>query len=292
MFNAAGNWTRTVMLRWPLNEIAAGAGFNYLYYQSTSYFTFVPVSGAQHTMYFASNWGPTPYNTNFGVWRWHEDSGSLTFWNKTVPAWTPTGRGNMHCGTPNWAARGDQRLLTGALYKINNDGIAEPRQTGRMVLGWWWNVSEGGGFTLPYIEGAAFYEDNMALLPGFLGRPYVYGGWCFLYPSFAPNIRGDLGGVFNFSTPPNLQLINVAYAIADDYFHAPPGWPVYGAAGGSGGASNAGWGDYNTTRAYQLGTTWISGSHFIPVAGNCNNCAVPLWMGFGRERDGTNFRWW
>lgn len=291
IFNAAGSWQRTIMLRWPLNEISVGAGFNYNYVTDSTYFTFVPVSGAQHTMYFASNWGNPPYN-NLRIWRWYEDSTNLSAWTVTVPAWTPTGRGYMHCGTPNWLDRGDQRLLTGALYKVNNDGIAQPRQTGRNVLGWWWNVAEGGGFTYPYIEGAAFYEDTMTLLPGYLGRPYVYGGWCFAYPSFTPNIRGDLGGLFNFSTSPNYQIPNVAITIADEYWQAPPGWAVYGQAGGSGGSSSATWGDYNTTRTFQLGTTWVSGSHYIPTAGNCSNCAVPLWMGFGRERDGTNFRWW
>jgi hypothetical protein len=291
MFNQAGTWVRTVMLRWPLNELAAGAGFSYNYFTDASYFTFVPVSGADHTMYFASNWASPPYD-HLGIWRWHEDSAGLTFWTKTIAAWTASGRGVMPCGSPNWMARADQRILTGARYRVNNDGIAENRIPGRMVLGWWWNVAEGGGFTLPYIEGAAFYEDTMVQLPGYLGRPYVYGGWCFSYPSFAPNNRGDLGGVFNFSTPPNLQLPIVAFSIADDYWHAPPGWDVIGAAASSGGASDAVWGDYNTVRAYQFGTTWISASHVIPTAGNCSNCSVPIWFSFARQRDSTNFRWW
>lgn len=292
MFNAAGSWLRTLMLRFPLNELAAGAGFSYNYYTNTDWFTFVPVSGANHAMYFASNWDLSAPYDSLAIWRWYEDSASLTVWVKAVPAWTATGRGSMHCGTPNWLARGDQRLTTGARYEITNDGIAETRQPGRKVLGWWWNVAEGSGFTVPYINGAAFYEDTMTLLPGYLGRPYVYGSACFAYASFTANSRGDLGGVFNESESPNFHIPNVYYTIADDFYHAPPGWPVYGAAGGSAGPSDAKWGDYNTTRSFQLGTTWISGAHFIPTAGNCSNCSVPLWMGFGRERDGTNFRYW
>jgi len=292
LFNQTNNFVRTVMLRFPLDALAAGAGFGYSYYSVTDWFTFVPVSGADHVMYFASNWDATGSSTTLQIWRWYEDSGSLTFWNKDIPDWTPSGRGSMHCGSPNWLARADMRVLTGARYEVNNDGIAESRQTGRKVLGWWWNVAEGGGFTYPYVEGAAFYEDTMTLLPGFLGRPYIYGGWCFAYPSMAPDDRGDLGAIFNFSYSPDLQKPSVAYSIADDYFHAPPGWDVNGAAGSNAGSSTATWGDYNTVRTYQNGTTWIAATHYIPGAVNCSNCSVPLWFSFGRERDSVNFRWW
>jgi hypothetical protein len=293
IFNQAGNFQHSLMLRFPLDALAASAGFSYNYYTNASWFTFVPVSGADHVMYFASNWDTSAPYDSLAIWRWYEDSTGLTVWVKTVPAWTATGRGDMHCGTPNWLARGDMRLLTGARYQVNSDGVAEDRQTGRIVLGWWWNVAEGSGFTLPYINGAAFYEDTMTLLPGYLGRPYVYGSWCFAYPSFAPNSRGDLGGVFNFAKSDlGLEKPLVAYTIADDFYNAPPGWPVYGAAASNAGASDTKWGDYNTTRAFQLGTTWIAAAHFIPGTTNCSNCAAPLWMGFGRERDGTNFRYW
>jgi hypothetical protein len=176
-------------------------------------------------MYFASNWdntGGAPWDS-LAIWRWHEDSNNLSSWTRAVPAWTGSGPGSIHCGTPNWLGHADQRLLNGAIYQINNDGIAEPRQTGRKIVGWWWNVAEGGGFTYPYVEGAAFYEDTMTLLPGFLGRPYIFGSWCFAYPSFTPNKRGDLGGVFNYADSPNYHLPKVAYSIADDYWQAPPG---------------------------------------------------------------------
>ena len=56
MFNAASNWTRTVVLRWPLDSLTACAGFNYSYWSTTSWFTVVPVQGADHVMYWASNY--------------------------------------------------------------------------------------------------------------------------------------------------------------------------------------------------------------------------------------------
>ena len=293
MFDQYGVWTRTVMLRVNLDSLAAGGSFHGNYYSNSTWFTFVPVSGAEHTMYFASNWD-YPYN-RLAIWRWDEDSTGLSSWVKTVAAWTPTGTGNMHCGSPNWLARGDMRLLTGARYSIYSDGIAQSRQRGRKVVGWWWNVAEGGSFTHPYIDSAAFYEDNMGQLPGYLGRPYVYNpDYCFSYPSIAPNHRQDLGAVFNFSKSPYWHKPAVAYSLADDYApNAPPGWLFWGAAGSTSGPSDEKWGDYNTTRAYQGLYTWIAGSHFIyPSRSNCSNCSVPLWFSFGRERDRNNFSYW
>jgi hypothetical protein len=290
MFNSSGSFTRSVVLRFPLDALAAASGFGYNYYQNTSWFTFVPVSGAHHVMYFASNW-PSPYsNTNLGIWRWYEDSGGLTFWNKTITAFTPTGRGYAHCGSPNWAARYDQRVLSGTRYSIYNDNLKYP---GRKVLGWWWNVAEGGGFSYPYIEAAAFYEDTMAQVSGNQGRPLVWNSTtCFAYPSISANSRQDLGMVFNFATSAGYHRPNTAYTLADDYSNAPAGWTYYGAVGSSAGPSDQKWGDYNTVREYTGGTTWIAGVHFIPGGSNCSNCSSPLFFSFGRERDIVNFYYW
>ena len=181
------------------------------------------------------------------------------------------------------------RILTGARYEISSDGIAEPRQPGRKILGWWWNVAEGNGFTYPYINGAAFYEDTMDLFPGYIGRPYMYGSDCFAYPSFTPNTRGDLGGVFDYATSTAYQKPNVGFAIADDFATAPPGWIIYSAAHSNAGPSDAQWGPHNSARNYQSGATWIAGSQYIPGSSNCANCSVPLWLAFGRERDTADF---
>jgi hypothetical protein len=282
-----------VMLRWPLDALAAGAGFSYNYYAQSDWFTFKPVKGADHVMYFASNWpvAGSP-NTRLGIWRWYEDATGLSAWDKTIPAYSNTYRGDAHCGTPNWAARYDQRVLAGARYLVSNDGIADSRQPGRKVLGWWWNVKEGGGFTSPYIEAAAFFEDNMTLLPGYIGRPYVYGLSCYAYPDAAPNLRGDLGLVFTFAQSPDWQKPNAAYGLADDYYHAPPGWPVYGIVASNAGPSDQKWGDYNTTNSYMDRTTWLGSVHYIPGSTNCSNCSSPVFFSYGRERDLYDFWYW
>jgi hypothetical protein len=290
MFNQAGSWTRTVMLRFPLDALAAAAGFSYNYYAQSDWFTFVPVSGAEHTMYFASNWPSTvPMNSRLGIWRWDEDATGLSYWTRDVTAWTGTGRGDMHCagyGGTNWLARGDQRLLTGARYTISSDGIAEDRIRGRKIVAWWWNVAEGGSFTYPYVDAAAFYESDMTQVAGYLGRPFVWSGsWCFAYPSVAPNKRQDLGMVVNYSSGYYMRP-QLAFSLADDYMTAPPGWMITNIMKSKGSPSDQKWGDYNTVRAWMPSQDiWVGGGHWIPTRGTCSNCAEPIFVVFGRERD-------
>jgi hypothetical protein len=293
MFNASDQWTRTVMLRLPLDALRNCAAFQYNYYAVTDWFTFVPVQGADHTMWFASNYAlVSPFN-RLRIWRWHEDSGSLTFWDRTVTAWNYTGRGQAICNstTANWAARTDDRLLSGARYMINNTDLKYP---GRTVLGWWWNVKQGGGFPQPYVDGAAFFEDTLTQVPGAQGRPYIYSGvGCWLYPSFAANKRGDLGfaahGGFGTVMPPNVYA-----GIADDYTAAPPGFSVFQVQGSNARPSDNKWGDYNTVRAFlPTGDIWTGASHYIPGSSNCATCSNPVFFNFGRTRDfGSQGRWY
>jgi hypothetical protein len=303
LFDNLGNWTRTVMLRWPLDALAAGTGFTYNYYWTQEWFTFVPVQGAYHMMYWASNWPSTlPQTGRLMIWGWQEDEATGWFVEKQVAEWRPTGKGDAHCplsGTYNWLARTDQRVLTGARYSINSPGVVDPKWLGRKILGWWWNVGEDpvNGFPYPYIDGAAFFEDTLNQVPGWLGRPYIWGSsYCFAYPSITPNKRQDLGAVFNYAEEPQWRP-NVAYAMADDYIHAPPGWTFYTVRKSRSLPADNVWGDYNTVREFEpTQKIWVGGAHRIPEGmpiPGCVNCSVPIYMVFGRERDYWSWRrWW
>ncbi|MBK8049537.1 MAG: hypothetical protein IPK16_21930 [Anaerolineales bacterium] len=188
MFNATLRGHAHCVLRFPLDSLKDCAGFGYNYYSTSSWFTFVPVQGADHIMYFASN-GPStsPFNSRIIIWKWAENSTSLSWVTRTVAAWT-TSAATCGSSSGNWAGRTDTRLLTGARYMIHNTNLAIP---GRKVLGWWWNVAQGGSFGRPHIDGAAFYEDTLTQLSGNQGRPLVWNSTiCFLYPSVAANKRG------------------------------------------------------------------------------------------------------
>jgi len=294
LFNQSGAFTRTVMLRLPLDALAAAAGFSYNYYDNSGWFTFVPAQGCDHVMYFASNWPLSgTQNNRIGIWRWDEASGGLTFWEKTVAAWTLTGRGYALCGsdTGNWAARYDQRLLTGARYRIaSKDVLNNNPPLGRNVIAWWWNVAQGGGFSYPYIDGAAFFEDTMTQVPGYPGRPYVYGSWCFAYPSAAVNERGDVGMIFNYSYSPDWNP-RVAFSIADEYWHAPPGWDVINVKASLYRPADKKWGDYNTNRPFfPSSEIWAAASHVL--RSSTTGDSTPFYFVFGRERDFESWKRW
>jgi hypothetical protein len=290
------NFVRTVVLKFPLDALAAGAGFTGSVYATTGWFTIKPVDGADHTMYMASNWPTsTPQNSRIGIWRWKDSDNSLVLWTRTVPAWNLSGDCTnnpticSHCGNPNWLARSDQRILGGARYNLDTN-VANP---GRNILAWWWNVREGIGFPHPYINGVAFYEDTMSLVSGSQGRPYLWSSvLCLAYPDASTNQREDLGMVFNYSVDPDLHKPYAGFMLQDDYQVALPGGPIYGAVASNAGPSDLVWGDYNTVRAFNHHTTWIAGVHYIPGSTNCSNCSVPLYFSFGRERDQNNYWWW
>ena len=210
----------------------------------------------------------------------------------TAPSWSRTGRNQAVCGSTNanWAARTDDRLLTGARYMLHNSNYKEP---GRMVLGWWWNVKQGSGFGQPYINGFTIYENNLTPLSGAQGRPYLGNpSTCFLYPSAAANKRGDLALVFDASTGSNMNP-SVAYAIADDFTAVPPGFTYYTAQTGNARPSDNVWGDYNTVRAFlPTQDTWVGAGHTIQSGSNCAYCALPVLFNFGRARDYQSWNGW
>jgi hypothetical protein len=283
-------YVRTVVLKYSLDTMAAGGSLGASWFE-TNWFAVKPVDGADHTMYMASNWpATTPQNNRLGIWRWKDADNSISFWDRTVAnAWDVTGRGSMHCGTPNWLNRADQRVLAGARYNIDTSDLQNP---GRNVVAWWWNVREGQ-FATPYIDAAAFYEDTMTQVAGTDGRPYVYSSsYCFAFPDVATNANEDLGMIFNFSQSPTWHMPYSAYALGDDYATSPPGWTFYGVAASNAGPSDQVWGDYNTVRSFMGLTTWIAGVHYIPGGGNCSNCSTPVYFSFGRERDQNNYWWW
>jgi hypothetical protein len=295
MFNSSGFFVRSVVLKINLDNLKAWGSFAGSYYHTTAWSTFVPVAGADHAMYFASNWpNSAPQNSRLGIWRWYDDSGGLTMWTKTITAWTFTNRGGMNCGAASgdWLDRGDQRVLAGARYSIMNANLKYP---GRKVLGWWWNVAQGGSFPRPYIEAAAFYEDTMTQVPGNPGRPLMWSsGTCFAYPSVAPNTRQDIAIVMNYASSGDGYKPAVGFGLSDDYQNAPPGWSISTLAKSTARPSDEKWGDYNSIRPfYPSGKAWVAVAHRIwPSSVDCVSCTQPLFFAFGRERDRPSyFRW-
>ncbi len=285
------NWLRTIVLRWPLDALRNCSGFSYNYFTTNAWFTLAPTQGADHVMYFGSNWPSSGSFNRFAIWKWEED-GALTSYVRNIPAYTVGFRGDYVCGNANgnWAARTDIRMGSGARYEIMNTNLKNP---GRRVVGWWWNAPQGGGFAQPYINAAAFYEDTLTAVGGAQGRPYIWNSdVCFLYANAAANQRGDLALVVNYSSGA-AKNPSVGFMIADDYTTAPPGFTFFTARTGSARPSDNVWGDYNAVRPnYPAERVWTGSSHYIAGGANCSRCATPVFFVFGRERDYGSWNRW
>ncbi len=202
---------------------------------------------------------------------------------RTVAAWNYTNRGQAICGSSsgNWAARTDDRLLTGARYEIQGSNLIVP---GRNVLGWWWNVKQGGNFPRPYIDGAAFYEDTLTQVGGAQGRPSdVELKHVLPLPKHGIQQARRLG-----------RGVQLQHRLGADPIRghrhrrrlrgAPPGWSIFGVRTSNARPSDNKWGDYNTVRRFNpTPNTWVAGAHFIAGTSNCATCASPVFFNFGRS---------
>lgn len=262
-------WTRTIFARFPLDTIRAGATLGANYWSQSSYFNVTPVQGAKDVIYFASQIS----GTGLAVFRWPENSGSISGFGLAVPAWTV---GTTHsCPGPdgrNWCARSDNRVLAGTL--------GWNQLTKQAELTFFWNVAQGAGFTWPYINAAKFRESDLA----YLGRPYLWnGGTAFHYIGAAPNARGDIGLSVQYgggSVHPSS-----AVCIDDSFNGDPPGWECTGVRAGAHGPDSNRWGDYLRVRpAYPGDNAWTATSYTLQASTATGN-AEPRNVVFGRERD-------
>jgi hypothetical protein len=282
MFNVSNSWTRTVLLRFPLDSLVACVGFNYSYIAVTDRFNFTPVQGASTVMHWASH----ITSSSMRVYHWREDSGSYTWDDKAIAAWStalpahcPTTDGNNPC------ARSDYRMTSGWLSNWDATGNTAEREP---VIGFFWNVAEGFGFTYPYVESALFRMRDTE----YIGRPYIWNPTtAFFYADGAPNTRGDMGVVFSHVTSGTLGY---AATLNDDYyFGAPPSWTyfqIFNSATGVGPSNNA-WGDYQRVHPHNpAGFQWIATGWHIDTA--IGNNSRPHYIIFGRERDNKSLNRW
>lgn len=279
VFNAAGFWTRTVIIRMSLDDMAAGNAVTPFYYAVTDRFNFTPVQGARDTMY----WGTHNTTSSMRVYRW-SDSSLTIFWDDiTIPAWTATTRGSAICTTTdgyNPCARFDDRIVSG--WVANWDGYP-----GERVIGFFWNVKQDGvTFLKPYTNAAVFKERDRA----YVSRPFIWNSTiAWIYAAGAPNARGNIGvSVTGVSDYPHHAVL-----IDDDYNVAPPGWEgIFYVNTSNRGPSNNRWGDYLRVRPHSpAGLDWIA-TGYVLRGGTTGDFVQPRYVVFGRERDNASYDRW
>jgi hypothetical protein len=270
VFNNSDFWTNTVLLRIPLANLAAGTGFSYNFVNRTDRFNFTPVQGAATTMFWAS------HNTtsSIRVFRWTEGSTTYFWDDRAHTGYTTTNRGSARCGpigatggTNNFCGRFDDRILAG--FRANG------------VVGFMWNVAQGGSFPWPYTRMIRLSEATRTVL----SQPVVWNASAaWIYPSVGVNSRGHLGGTIFYGGG---AIKPTAYAwIADDY-NAGALQPLTNAfvAAGTNFPNLPKWGDYLRSRQHSVNrNTWLATAYTLVGGGNNSN-ARPRNVWFGRQRD-------
>lgn len=260
-------WISTQVRRIPLDTLRDGGSLSTSTHTDTVRFTATPVQGASDTMFWATH----DSTTTLRIREWSDDSTTVNWFDRTIPAWTQTNRGDMSCAASgdDWAARGGDRVLSG----VRADG----------TLTWFWNVQAGSGFPLPYTNAATFDEATK----DYLSRPLIWSSsTCFLYAAVHVNSRGHIGLVVNEGT----DLPDLYVGLADDYSGAPPPWDIHKVWSSTERPPNE-WGDYNTVRPnYPGGVNFIGSGHTRTTT---TDDRTQIWfVVFGRERDRNSwFRW-
>jgi hypothetical protein len=240
VFNASDVQTNRLVVRMALEQLAAGESVPWYRWTYGPGATITPVQGATDVMYFGST---ESSSGTFRVFSWPESTTSLGAVAKSITAYTFTNNDGV-CTTPNGrnpCGRADNRVLDGWVAKG--------------VIGFYWNVKQGGGFSYPYVNAATFRESDKA----YLGRPAIYNSdFAFQYGAIAPNIRGDLGAAALIAGG-TIGYPKFCVSLDDDFNGVAPPWTFSTVASSSNwGLSNngrEGAGDYLRVRQFSpLGT--------------------------------------
>ncbi len=268
-FTSTSVWVRTVMIKIPLAGLAAGGGFGYSYFTTTTNFSFGPVQGATSTMYWASHQS----TSQIRVYSWPE-SGDISSITSTLVSHSAYPQNYPYaCPGPDarsWCGRDDDRIYGG--WVANG------------VLGFMWDASQGAGglgtFSYPYVHVARFNQSTFALI----NEPLLWSsGLAWNYPSVAVNSRGHVSGTVFYGGGSSYPSCGVF--IWDAYTAPPPAWTIYSAVSSNADPTVDSWGDYLATRKSALNPfTWI-GTCYSLQGGGGNANAHPQLVSWGRQAD-------
>ncbi len=251
-FNSGGGFVRTVVMRFSLDDLAAGGGLGYLWFSPPGVASIAFTNGAMGTMYFAGHLS----TSTLRLFNWAENSGTI-FWDDVGHVSYPSGATNCpRTGAANsdWCGRSDDRPLDGWV----SNGI----------IGISWDAPQGNwGFTgsapYPYTHIVRINESAKTQIDD----PVVWNpGFSFMYMSHYPNSNGDLGGTFMYGG-------GSLFEDGGTYIWDGLGRDFVGVVASDQDATAGG--DYLATRA--VGTGWVGTMYAVLADG-----VHPYYVKFGR----------
>lgn len=235
MYNMDDDWTRSIILRIPLVELAAGAGLSFDCFETDDNYSLRCVQGATHTMYFAAHQS----TRKLRVFCWPEDETEVSIDDVRVSRWSgvdPSG-GYSSVGPDgtDWLMRCDTRITAG--WCVGN------------VIGFMWTANARRDRAHPHVRAVRVNTDNMKRID----EPDIWNeSFAYAYPDTYPNINGDVGiALFAGGGPRFPSLVLGVYDREQER------WRLQMAQQGTHGPSDNKWGDYLTCRLHPDGQSWV-----------------------------------
>ena len=256
-FSASGDsFTRSVVMRLPLNELARGQGFSYSYFATSQNGSLRCTQGAERTMYFASH----NNLAQIRMWAWPENSNRLSVYNIDVAQWA----GGNYTGNPagkDWLSRTDPRITGGWV--------------GKGQIGFMWTANAKDGRPAPHIRVVRIDEGSKNLVD----QPDIWNpDFAFAYPDVSPNDRGEIG-VSMLVGGGRFNLSHVVGMRSDDDGR----WRLAGSAFGTDMPRRGTAGDYTTVRRNSPGgLTWQAAGYSLQ-GGPEQSDVEPRIVHFGRR---------
>lgn len=257
-------FTRAVILRLPLDKLAAYQGFNYNYFDTSQNGSLRPSQGATDTMYFGSH-----NSTNsLRVFSWPENSTTISSDDITVQVWSNATRVAPGPDNNDWLGRADHRVT--AAWSSGND------------VGFAWTASQDSNFPFPQVRVAILNRNTKALT----AQPHIWNSnFAFAYPAAAPNSDGRVGVSVHFGGGSQF-FPSHAVGVLDS---SGSNWELATTVNGTDGPSANKWGDYLAARPH--GTTpktWVA-TGFTLQGGSAASNIEPRYIHFSLV-DGDVYR--
>jgi hypothetical protein len=241
VFSTLGNpppFTRAVILRLPLDKLAAYQGFSYNYFDTSQNGSLRPTQGATDTMHF----GTHESTNSLRVLSWPENSTTISSDDITVQVWTrawrfaravapgPDGR--------DWLGRADSRI-TAAWLNGNDVGFA-------------WTARQDSNFPFPQVRVAILNKDTKVIT----AQPHIWNSnFAFAYPAAAPNSDERVGVSVHFGGGSQF-FPSHAVGVLDS---SGSNWELATTVNGTDGPSANIWGDYLAVRPHGTSpNTWVA----------------------------------
>jgi hypothetical protein len=307
-----GPTSQEVITRWPIDPMTTCGGLGYSYLFRTDIFSESFVNGAGDTMYWGSDWvsgGGLAPGTGFRVFSWADNSGSYSWYDRTIDAFAFEGFGTGNCASAdgvvqNWCQRTDSRMAGNgyiafpSLSQANTGG----NPTGDAVIGFAFNAAQDASHPFPYIRRVYFRSRDIA----YLGRSENWASWAaFQYPDLAPNAQGHVAEVWAWGggTGTTHYFPGWGVSIDDDVTPGQPWTYSYTSFGAGNPCLNTAdgrrrWGDYLTVHAMgPAKLVWVATGFRMNAATNCvTGSSVPQVeiraVIFGRARDVQSWARW